>query len=177
VKIKNEILADTQQGTKYCVRMRSPKVPPMAFKIHTLPYEEGLKKVPKFQNSTQYKVDPVSSIQPIIEDIINEIKQNGGTELNLMVAGGSGTLQHVAHSLDVLWKLKKQLFDNMDMFLSILPLGINNYLSSWMSNHDALFSRQFFYPSFFFNLKKSYNFTSCLPTSRWFTNFVPNYRV
>ena len=50
--------------------MRSPKVPPIAFKIHTLPYEEGLKKVPKFPNATQYKVDPVSSIQPIIEDIV-----------------------------------------------------------------------------------------------------------
>lgn len=143
--MKSKILKDTTQGTKYCIRQKSPKIPEVAFNLVKLPYEEHLEKVAEKEK----KIFPKNIAQTLIQDLVNKLKDETpqGIELTLeiMIAGGSGTVTRVFHAIYV--ADKSQLFKGIKFKFYILPLGATNYLASYLEKYDGWYSRHLYYPT------------------------------
>jgi hypothetical protein len=121
--LKNEILeavSKQKDDGKYCVRMKSPKIPEVNFKLIKLPKEDDLDSLEK-----ERKVYPKTKIIEILQDLIEKQKkitpENQKIALDIAIAGGSGTLQHFTIAIIVLEKLR--LLENLDLRVYLLPLG------------------------------------------------------
>jgi hypothetical protein len=142
--------AQSAKGGALVVRKQSPAMPEVEFNLIELPEEEDLAK-----REFEKKVFPRSVIYDQLKELIEAARteevpdSNNVILLDVAVAGGSGTLQHFVHSVYVAHK--NNLFTPTDaprveLQVYLIPLGENNYLSSWLEKYDGWYSRHLHYP-------------------------------
>lgn len=127
-------------------RTKSPKIPEIGFKFITLPNEEDL-----LLGERVKRVYPCSASYGIIKELIEKAKEEKPddektTTVDIAIAGGSGTVQHVAHSIYMIQKLDGKILEGVNMRVYLIPLGENNYLSNWLEKYDGWYSRHLHYP-------------------------------
>jgi hypothetical protein len=145
--LKNEILeAISKQGDngKYCIRMKSPKIPEVSFKLIRLPKEDDLDSMEK-----EKKVFPKTKFIDLLLDLIDKQKKvtpdNTKIQLDIALAGGSGTIQHFTIAVIVLEKAKA--FADVDLKVYLIPLGYENYLASSIEQFDKWWAKMVYYPT------------------------------
>ncbi|KAF0981491.1 hypothetical protein FDP41_012148 [Naegleria fowleri] len=129
------------------VRVQAPKLPDVEVELIVMPEEDELTKL-----KMEKKIFPRScyydKLEMLIENARKEAPQDAeSVQIDVAVAGGSGTLHRFVHSLFLAHK--NNIFKTkptVDLRVFLLPLGINNYLSSWLEKYDGWYSRHVFYP-------------------------------
>lgn len=64
--------------------------------------------------------------------------------IDVAIAGGTGTLQHFAHGYYMLHALDK--LEGFDFRVYLIPLGVDNILSSWIEKYDGWYQQHLHYP-------------------------------
>jgi len=133
-------------------RQRCPPLPKPHLTLVHLPKEVELETCKK-----ERRIFPRSCVVDALQKIITESEENNALTdddsklvINVAVAGGSGSLQRLAHSLVVANRLhldkpigKKH---QVDLQVYMIPLGVNNHLSTWLEKHDPFYSRYWHMP-------------------------------
>lgn len=144
-EIKLSILQDVSnelnKNSKRIVRNRYPNLPNPQLRIVRLPKEIELEKC-----KMERRVFPRSCMVDIIQDIVSEYENsiafNNELNIPIAIAGGSGALQRFAHSLVVISRMQDKPKEyTIDFQVYLIPLGVNNHLSTWIEKHDPFYSR------------------------------------
>jgi hypothetical protein len=142
--------AQSVKGTMV-VRKQSPAMPEVEFNLIELPEEEDLAKTERKEK----KVYPRSVVYDQLEELVkNALKEgvpdsNNTIYLDVAVAGGSGTVQHFVHAVYTAQKMllfTPKESPKVELQVYLIPLGENNYLSSWLEKYDGWYSRHLHHP-------------------------------
>jgi len=129
------------------VRNQSPKLPDVEIELIVMPEEEELTKL-----KMEKRIFPRSCYYDKLEALVTSAQKEAppnteSIEIDVAVAGGSGTLHRFVNSLVLADKNKIFVTKpSINLRVYLLPLGLNNYLSSWLEKYDGWFSRHVHYP-------------------------------
>ena len=129
------------------VRNQAPKLPDVDIEFIQMPEEDELTNL-QLEKKSYPKSCYYETLKTLITAARTEAAESGGSfQIDIALAGGSGTLQRFVQSLELAYK--NSIIKNLpseELRVYLLPLGTNNYLSSWLEKYDGWFSRHVHYP-------------------------------
>ncbi|KAL0479896.1 hypothetical protein AKO1_007382, partial [Acrasis kona] len=123
-------------------RIKVPPMPEVDIKMIQVPEEEEDLTLCQMER----KVYPKTVWYDKLKEIIDDARSNNSSKelitVDVAVAGGSGSIQRFVHAYVMAYKLN--LLDsgsNIKIRLYIIPIGQENFLSSWLEKYDGYYSR------------------------------------
>lgn len=84
---------------------------------------------------------PKLALSSTLETIIREHVQKNVNLLRFVVAGGDGTLLHVATAYLAIRQFQPELFNSLEVRFYVLPIGKENNFANFLATYDAWYGR------------------------------------